>query len=130
MKVLLVVEKESARPMGAPFPPASQFQPVRHANRVGKYISIAGRDVAVLRANINGGCAMSEIMICVFADQLQNPNNHGDIEEVFRKTHAQMELEYPQQVPEIRSTLKHKLSLEKIFIPHKCTEECYIRQTE
>ena len=68
-------------------------------------------------ASVNGGMAFRNQMIPMFAQELKDSANNGDIYEIFLKTHYRLQKVVPDQVPEFRSTLTQKLSLRNIFTP-------------
>ena len=68
-------------------------------------------------ATVNGGDAYRNQMIPLFAQELKDSANKGDIYEIFLKTHYRLQKQVPDQIPEFRSTLTQKLSLRNIFMP-------------
>lgn len=68
-------------------------------------------------AAVSGTEAYQNQMIPMFAQELKDPANKGDIYEIFLKTHHRLRTQVPDQIPEFRSTLSLKLSLRNIFKP-------------
>ena len=82
--------------------------------------TIESRDMITMTATVNGDVAYRNQMIPLFASELQNSSNDGDIYEIFLRTHGRLREKLKgtvaeNQIPEFRSTLTQKLCLRNIF---------------
>ena len=96
-----------------PAPPASQRrQPtsvLTLTEETPQYFKIQSRDVITMMATVDGDVAYRNYMIPMFAEELRDPSNNGDIYEIFVKTNEKLEQKLPteaRQIPEFRSSLK------------------------
>ena len=110
-----------------PKPPQSQksaSQPVNQMGLVQKAgYTIEHRDVITMMSTVSGGVAYRQQMIPMFAEELRDSANNGDIYEIFLKTHEKLRNKLKgtageDQIPDYRSTLTKKLSLRNIFKQH------------
>lgn len=73
--------------------------------------SITRRDTIALSATIRGQPAKRNTMIPIFADELRNTANKGEIYEVFLQTNYRFTMMNKPQIPIVHSTLTQKLYL-------------------
>ena len=99
-----------------PVPSSGRLHLPELSNRMLHY-DIKWRDFITMVAAVNGTEAYQNQMIPMFAQELKDPTNKGDIYEIFLKTHHRLKTQVPGQIPEFRSTLSLKLSLRNIFKP-------------
>ena len=109
-----------------PAPPASQRrQPpsvLTPTEETPQHFKIQSRDVITMMATVDGDVAYRNYMIPMFAEELRDSSNNGDIYEIFVKTHEKLIKKLPaeaRQIPEFRSTLRKKLCLRNIFVPRQ-----------
>ena len=116
-------------PLGSladPAPPQSQSRrppsAVAAREEIPQYFEIQSRDVITMMASVDGDVAYRNYMIPMFAEELRDSSNNGDIYEIFVKTHEKLIKKLPteaRQIPEFRSTLRKKLCLRNIFVPRQ-----------
>lgn len=94
---------------------------------ISAHYNIQHRDVVTMVATISGEVAYRNMMIPMFAEHLKN--SKGDIYQTFLRTHNQLKIEIPEQIPEFRSTLTHRLSLKNIFKPESWDVSGYSSST-
>lgn len=73
-----------------------------------------------MMSTVSGSVAYRNLMIPMFAEELRDSTNNGDIYEIFLNTHEKLNNKLKgtteeDQIPEYRSTLTKKLSLRNIF---------------
>ena len=99
----------------------SRNQPTQQTGNVERAgYTIEHRDVITMMSTVSGGVAFRQQMIPMFAEELRDSANNGDIYEIFLKTHEKLRNKLKgtageDQIPEYRSTLTKKLSLRNIF---------------
>ena len=116
-------------PLGSladPAPPQSQRggppSAVSAQDAIPRHFKIQSRDVITMMATVDGDVAYRNYMIPMFAEELRDSSNNGDIYEIFVKTHEKLIKKLPtgaRQIPEFRSTLTKKLCLRNIFVPRQ-----------
>ena len=98
-----------------PIPGASQLHESGFKPTAMQNFAIPSRDMITMVATVNGGVAYRNQMIPMFAEELRNSTHHGDIYEIFLRTHYRFQTRHLNQIPLFCSTLTQMLSLRNIF---------------
>lgn len=80
-----------------------------------RHFDLSGPDMIVLSATINRQTAQRNLMIPLLAEKLQTSGLDEDLLTLFIKTANAVRSNESAQVPEVRSTLIHKICLNKVF---------------
>ena len=84
-------------------------------HRFPDHFDLPKADMSLLMSTVGGGLAERNVFIPLLAKQLQESAESDDINDVFLKTHREMEKQIPDQIPVYMSTMKYKLNLRMIF---------------
>lgn len=82
--------------------------------------TLENRDMIAMTASVSSDVAYRNQMIPLFASELRDSSENGDIYEIFLKSHGRLRDKLKgtmaeNQIPEFRSTLTQKLCLRNIF---------------
>ena len=83
--------------------------------------TIEHRDVITMMSTVSGGVAYRQQMIPMFAEELRDSANNGDIYEIFLKTHEKLRNKLKVQLVRVRFLNTDQLLLRKchsgIYLP-------------
>lgn len=80
-----------------------------------RHFDVSGPNMMVISATINKQIAETNLMIPLLARNLEQTKQEEDLYSVFLKTVDSLKRDVPVQNPELRSTMRHKFCLRKIF---------------
>ena len=75
---------------------------------------LSSPDMLAVYSSLKGGRAARNVMIPLLAKTLKNARQDEDLCELVHRTMTEMTKAVPQQVPEMRSTLRYRVVLKKV----------------